>query len=101
MHLYQWRVIARNTHETPTNIGSTKKQCIFTNRESLQETHTKPLQTLGAPRNNASLPIESPCKKQTLKTLQTLGAPIYNASIPLESHCKKQTQKPHKHWEHP
>ena len=65
MHIYQKRVMAKNRHKTPTNIGSTNKQCIYTNRECLQGTDTKPLQTIGASINNASIPIDSPCKKQT------------------------------------
>ena len=65
MHLFQKRVLVKKQTQTPTNIGITNKQCIYSNRESLQETDTKALQTLGAPINNAYIPIESPCKKQT------------------------------------
>ena len=74
MHLYQKRVLVKKQTQTPTNIDSNNKQCIYTKRESLQETDTKPLQTLKARLKKAAIPIESP--------------------------CKRQTQNPYKRWEH-
>ena len=63
MHLYLKRVLVKKQTQTPTNIDSNNKQCIYTNRESLQETDPKPLQTFGALINNASIPKESPCQE--------------------------------------